>query len=387
MVGKRSAKCSRPVASSQQWSVPSSSMRAVHGPRDDVAGQELVHEPLAVGVADQGAVSAERLGQQRPGHRGVVQRRRVELHELDVGHRHAGPQGHGDAVARGLGRVGGDGEELSGPAGGDERVRRPDLAPDAVAAEGGDAPHRPPSTRRSRANECSNTAAAVALAASTSARSISAPVAAPPACTTRAWEWPPSRAEQVAVAVAVEHRAERDELVDPCRALVDEHAHGVDVAQPGAGAERVGEVEVGGVVVAAEDGGDAALGPSGGRLLQLALGQHPDAEAVAVRRRAPRPRGRRRRCPGPAGRGRGPGSDMAPDAIGRSLASTKREPSVAQPQPVSSDNAPSVPEKIPVTTPRLEATMATPKRTLPSGTGTVKTLPPPVDLASRARPP
>ena len=54
--------------------------------------------------------------------------------------------------------------------------------------------HRPPSTNRSRANHCSSTAAAVARVASTRARSTSAPVAAPPAWTTRAVEWPPSRA-------------------------------------------------------------------------------------------------------------------------------------------------------------------------------------------------
>ena len=36
---------------------------------------------------------------------------------LDVGHGHAGPQGHGDAIAGRLGRVGGDGEELAGAAG------------------------------------------------------------------------------------------------------------------------------------------------------------------------------------------------------------------------------------------------------------------------------
>ena len=46
---------------------------------------------------------------------------------------------------------------------------------------------------------------AVSLAASTSARSTSAPVAAPPAWTTRAWEWPPSPGElPPAYLVAVE---------------------------------------------------------------------------------------------------------------------------------------------------------------------------------------
>ena len=102
------------------------------GPGHDVARLQLVDEALAVGVAQQGAVAAERLGQQRPRHGVVVQRGGVELDELDVGHRHAGPQRHGDAVAGGLERVGGDGEQLAGAAGGDQHVGGPHLAPPAV---------------------------------------------------------------------------------------------------------------------------------------------------------------------------------------------------------------------------------------------------------------
>ena len=196
MVGKRSSKRSSPVASSHRWSTPWSSMRRGHGPADHVAGRQLVDEALAVGVAEQRAVAAQRLGQQRAGHGRVVQRGRVELHELDVGHRHAGPQRHGDAVAGGLGRVGGDREELAGAAGGQQRRGRP--APRAPRPSASRAAHPDAAPAldeqvegepRSRAR-----AAAVRRTASTRARSTSAPVAAPPACTTRAGEWPPSRA-------------------------------------------------------------------------------------------------------------------------------------------------------------------------------------------------
>src|SRR3712207_7374898 len=45
--------------------------------------------------SQQGPVAPKRLGQERPGHGRVVQGGGVELHELDVGHRHAGPHGHG----------------------------------------------------------------------------------------------------------------------------------------------------------------------------------------------------------------------------------------------------------------------------------------------------
>ena len=54
---------------------------------------------------------------------------------------------------------------------------------------------------------------------------------------------------ELAGRVAVEGGPERDELVHPRRALVDEHPHRVDVAEPGAGRQGVGEVEVGRVLV------------------------------------------------------------------------------------------------------------------------------------------
>jgi hypothetical protein len=60
-----------------------------HGPAHDVARRQLVDEPLAVAVAQERAVAAQRLGEQGTGHGRVVQRSGVELHELHVGRRHA----------------------------------------------------------------------------------------------------------------------------------------------------------------------------------------------------------------------------------------------------------------------------------------------------------
>ena len=91
-------------------------------PGHDVAGQQLVDEALAVGVAEQRAVAPQRLRQQRPRHRGVVQRGRVELEELEVGDGHPGPERHGDAVAGGHDRVRRDREQLARPAGGEQHV-------------------------------------------------------------------------------------------------------------------------------------------------------------------------------------------------------------------------------------------------------------------------
>ena len=52
----------------------------------------------------------------------------MELHELHVGHRDAGPKRHRDAVAGGDRRIGGDREALARAAGGDHRVTSPHLA-------------------------------------------------------------------------------------------------------------------------------------------------------------------------------------------------------------------------------------------------------------------
>ena len=104
---------------------------------------------------------------------------------------------------------------------------------------------------------------------------------------------------QPAPVVGVEHRAQGDQLVDPTRALVDEDPDGVGIAQPGPGRQRVGQVEVGRVLVLRQHRGHAALGPPGGRVRQLPLRQHPDAQSSrrgARRPPAPRPTVRRRRC-------------------------------------------------------------------------------------------
>ena len=111
-----------------------------HGPAHHVPRRQLVHEPLAPGVPQQGAVAPQRLGEQRAGHGRMVQGGRVELHELDVGHRDPGPQRHGQPVAGGLGRVGGDREDLPGAPGGQHGVGGPHLDDAAVGVEG----HHPP---------------------------------------------------------------------------------------------------------------------------------------------------------------------------------------------------------------------------------------------------
>jgi hypothetical protein len=96
-------------------------------PRGEI-GQRMVrgHEGDALLVAQNGALPPERLRQQRPGHGRVVERRGVELHELEVGHRRPGRQRHGDPVPGRQGRVGGHREQLSRPAAGQHDVPGPD---------------------------------------------------------------------------------------------------------------------------------------------------------------------------------------------------------------------------------------------------------------------
>ena len=63
--------------------------------RDDVARREVGervdtgHERDAVAVAEHGTLAAQRLREERPRHRRVVQRGRVELDELEIGARDA----------------------------------------------------------------------------------------------------------------------------------------------------------------------------------------------------------------------------------------------------------------------------------------------------------
>ena len=127
MVGNRASKADQPGGVQPQALHPLEPHPFGHGPADHVPRGQLVDEPLAVGVAQEGPVAPQGLGQQRAGHGRMVEGGGVELHELDVGHRHPGPQGHGQPVGGGLGRVGGHREQLAGPAGGEHGVGGPDL--------------------------------------------------------------------------------------------------------------------------------------------------------------------------------------------------------------------------------------------------------------------
>ena len=92
------------------------------GARDDVARRQfragrIEHEPLAAFVDQRRARAAHRLADERHRPRGDVERGRVELHELHVGERGAGPRGQRHALAEAAERIGALFEEAADPAG------------------------------------------------------------------------------------------------------------------------------------------------------------------------------------------------------------------------------------------------------------------------------
>ena len=162
---------------------------------------------------------------------------------------------------------------------------------------------------KSRANQPSSTAAAVRRTAVTRARSISSPVAAPPAWTTRGIEWPPSRASWRPPPSSVSNTAPRAmSSWTRAGALVDEHAHGVGVTQPDAGGQRVGQMEVGGVLVSERAPRPRRPEPTGsptGTARPWTAPRCAGPPGAGWPPPAPRPRGRRRRCRGSGGPDRG----------------------------------------------------------------------------------
>ena len=185
-----------------------------------------------------------------------------------------GPQRHRDAVAGRHRRVGGDREALAGAAGGERRVAGADLdaaAPSASSATHAGGTGRPRRAGRGRASARGPRRVVDAhrgdqgpldLGAGGVAAGVDDPGDGVAALRVRA------SGRGLAVAGAVEHRAERDELADPVGALGHEDPHRVGVAQAGAGGERVGEVELGRVVAGVSSA--AATPPWAYRVAELA---------------------------------------------------------------------------------------------------------------------
>ena len=267
MVGKRWPKRSRPVASSQRWSTPcrpsarpwpGSPRRGAPARRRTARRRRRAAGRRGPAAPPTAAAGASPGGAARSGGTGRTRRRPT-----------ATPARSAMAMPSPVASAGLVVTAKSWPA--------PPVASTTWSArtatrtrrrgrERGTPTQRPPSTRRSRANQRSRTAPALRQWRRRG-----------PARPRRRWRRRRRGRPGPGVAtlagsasepggLAVEHGAEGDELVDPGRAFVDEDAHGVVVAEAGTGGQGVGQVEVGRVLVAAEHGGDAALGPAGGGL-------------------------------------------------------------------------------------------------------------------------
>ena len=244
---------------------------AVDGARHHVAGAELGHrvlvrhEAVAVGVAQDRALAADGLADQPQGALAEGEGGGVELDELQVGERGAGAGGQGGAVGGGAERVRRPRVQVAGAAGGQHHRTGPprDLA--AVRgrgsagrrrARGGRRPPGPSPPPRSATRGSRRRAPA-------SAATMCAPVASPPACTTRAAEWAPSRPSSSPPRGSRSNRTpRRSRRLDLGRALRADPGDRLDVAEAGAGREGVGDVRVN-RVARVDRRGDARPGRGG----------------------------------------------------------------------------------------------------------------------------
>ncbi len=211
-----------------------------HAAHDDVARGELGlgvdgrHEALAGGVAQQGALAAQRLGDQRRRRAAGGEAGRMELDELEVADGGAGAVGHGHAVAGGHLGVGRARVDLSGPAGGEDRDHRQVqrvLAVGQVERQGADAA----AVDREQVDDelvlVELHAAAHPGRLGQRARDLATGRVA------AGVEHAPHRvralpAEHDLAVLAVEPRADLDELADAVGALVDQHPHGLGSHRP-----------------------------------------------------------------------------------------------------------------------------------------------------------
>ncbi len=257
----------------------------------------------------------------------------MELHELDVGRRDAGPQRHGHAVARGLGGVGGDREQLAGAPGGQHDVVGPHLHHATGAGWQGAHPHAAAALDQQIEGEpaLEHGAGRAVGGVDEGPLHLRPRGGAAGVHDARPGVAPLAGQGQQARGLTVELDAERDQLVHPPRPLVDEDAHGLLVAQARAGGQGVGQVEIGGVLVGAEHRGHTALGPARRRLRQRTLGQHAQGEGGRRPARSGQPH-RRRQAGHPAAQdqdveGSGPGPGGHAGSVSVSSASSRADTS------------------------------------------------------------
>ena len=69
---------------------------------------------------------------------------------------------------------------------------------------------------------------------------------------------------KLSVGITIEMSAKRNKVTNANGAFFDQHAHSIDVTKPCARGQGVSQMQIGGIGIAAEYGGDTTLGPTGG---------------------------------------------------------------------------------------------------------------------------
>ena len=254
--------------------------------RHDVARRQVTarivtrHEALAGVVFQPSPFAAHRLRQQEARCPWERQGRRMELDKLHVRHLGAGPVGHGHAVARRLGRVGGLQVRLSGAAGRQhDRPGAQDDRPGLVLVQGEDpGAAAPRQDQVDREDSLQKRDSIVGARPGDQGAHDLAPgrVAAGPEDAPLAVRRLPGQGDTRPL--PVETGTPVDQLQRAPRALLDQHPDSPLMTQTVARRDRVLEMQ-GELIVVRKNGGHPALGLVAGRVARTVLGQdrHPPA--------------------------------------------------------------------------------------------------------------
>ena len=249
------------------------------GARHHVAGRQVaggvraVHESLAVRVDQAPTFATQRLGQEESRRARHAQHRRVELHELEVGHARARQERHGHPVAARDERVRGLSKQMARAAGGDERAPRAHRGRHAVAVDERRAHARAVlqiERQRQRVLEHADAGvgrhAAPQHPADLAARGVARMEHAPHAVRGLAAQRRP------ALRVAIEGRAPLHQLGHVPRTVGDQRVHGPRIAEAVSRGDGVACVKLRGVI-GAHRRGDAALCVPGVALARMGLAE------------------------------------------------------------------------------------------------------------------
>ena len=152
-----------------------------------------LHEPLARRVVEPGAGhEGRRLHRDAARPEGTDAAPRVELDELHVAERRAGPERERVAAARHVHRIAGDAEEAAGPAGGENRRAARGSAPARRGPAG--APSAPTTRPSSTSSSTTSTFSSTSTPAARTAARRGSVRSVPRMCSgtrTRGWRWSP----------------------------------------------------------------------------------------------------------------------------------------------------------------------------------------------------